>query len=386
MPAVVSGIAFATSGLILFYGRLAYLEDLVVLALTLGFLVLARADRLTFRWGLVAGIFFAIAIGTKPDAAFAVAGILLALALFMRRGTWRWIGGCLAVIALAGAAWAVFVWLPNRDAVSIDIQIWPQNTLPLNPIEWVVRAVIYPFRSDGVVGWMLGPLLVVAGAAVAAIVSLRKRLTATEVRLALASLGWLAIGFGILLIVSYRPNRYAIQNVPALAVLVAIALSVVHRWLDERAARPNGVTANATSEAPTVGQRRRFSTTSLLAAAAVVLLTAPGIVLYASWMKGATYTVPAIENQFATTVPDGQTVAGYPAALFFLKSHAIAITTGPLNPALANADPYATGVRWYLQDRSDPAPIGVPASEWSARQTVTCAVWRGSDICLFKVP
>ncbi len=387
VPAIVAGVAFATSGLILFYGRLAYLEDLVVLGLTLGFLVLARTDRLTFRWGLVAGVCFAIAIGTKPNAAFPVAGILFALAVFQRKGTWRWIVGCLAVIALAGTAWAVFVWLPNRAAVSIDLQIWPQNTLPRNPIQWVVQALAYPVRSDGVVGWMLGPLLALAGAAVAAIIGLRKRLTAAEGRLALASLGWLVFSFGILLVVTYRPNRYVIQDVPALAVLVAVALSAVRRWLDERAAALNEVTPDAAPEAPTAGQRRlRFSTANLLVIAAVVFVSAPGIVQYASWMNGATYSLPQIENQFANTVPDGQTVAGYPAALFFMKSYAIAITTGALNPALENADLYATGVRWYLQAQSDPAPIGVPASAWSARQTMTCAVWRGYTSCLFKVP
>lgn len=385
--AVVAGLAFAACALILYYGRLAFLEDLVVLSLTLGFLVLARSDRLSFRWGIAAGICFAVAIGTKPNAAFPVAGIFAALAVFQRRDTWRWIVGCLAVVFLAGAAWAVFVWLPNRDAVSIDIQIWPQNTLPHNPVQWVVQALAYPFRSDGIVGWMLGPLLIAGAAALAAIAGLRKRLTPVEARLALAAFGWLVFGFGVLLIVTYRPNRYVIQDVPALAILVAVALSVARRWLAERAAATDEGASSARPQRPTSAPARTqpSAAPNLLVLATVVLLCTPGIVQYASWMKSATYSLPEIQNRFAATVPDGETVAGYPAALFFLKSHAVTITTGPLDPALAHADLYAAGVRWYLAPDNGAAPIGVPADVWTARRTVECDMWRGASYCLYKL-
>lgn len=387
--AVLAGVAFAMSGLILFYGRLAYLEDLVVFALTLGALVLARGDRLTFRWGLVAGLCFAIAIGSKPNAAFPVAGILVTLAVVQRKETWRWIAGCLAAIALAFVAWAFFVWLPNQDGVALDLRIWPQNTLPHSVGSLLRRLVTLDYfrNSDGVVGVMLGPLLALAGAALAAIVLLRKRLTAAEGRLVLASVGWLAAGIGILAVVTYAPNRYAVQDVPPLAILVAVGLELVFRWFREREDATDEAASGASPEAPPLVRRRRknaaTAATVVLVVAALVGSSAPGLVQYAKWMDGATYTLPASQDQLANVVPHDATVAGDFTALLFMKSHSI--TTGS-HPALAHADFYATGVRWYVQPDSVAAPIGVPATAWTAREKVVCAPWHGTTFCLYKVP
>lgn len=387
--AVLAGIAFATSGLILFYGRLAYLEDLVVLALTLGALVLARGERLTFRWGLVAGLFFALAIGAKPNAALPVAGALVTLAVVQHKETWRWIAGCLAAVALAFAAWAFFVWLPNQDAVALDLRIWPQNTLPHSVGALLRRLVTLDYfrNSDGVVGVMLGPLLALGGAALAVIVVLRKRLTAAEGRLVLASVGWLAFGIGILTVVTYDPSRYAVQDVPPLAILGAVGLELVFRWFREREDAPDEAASSDSPEAPALVRRRRKSATAVtvvLVGAALVCSSAPGLVQYARWMDGATYTLPASQDQLANVVPHDATVAGDFTALLFMKSHSI--TTGS-HPALAHADLYATGVRWYVQQPdSVGAAIGVPAKAWTARAKVVCAPWHGTTFCLYKVP
>ena len=68
-PALLGGIAFATSTLVLFYGRLALLEPLVALGLTFGVVLLATAgDRRPILVGTVAGLAIAGAIGTKALA------------------------------------------------------------------------------------------------------------------------------------------------------------------------------------------------------------------------------------------------------------------------------------------------------------------------------
>ena len=398
-PAVFAGLAFASSGLVLVYGRLAFLEDLVVLGLVLGTAVLARDDRLSLRWGAVSGACYAVAIGAKPSAGFAVAGILVAVAALAWPGrpARRWLAGALAVIVVAGLAWAAVVWLPNCDAVTLDLKIWDPQSFSLSPGDMVRSAWEYlTHDSDGLYGKMLGPLLALGAAGLAAVVLLRGRLGSAQSRLAAVSIGWLVLGFGILLIASYRPNRYVLPLVPPLAILAALGLHLGRQWLSDRlAARSAGLPGGAAPRPragggvePTPRIRRASErwAAPLLVVAVTVAAAAPGLVWFGSWARAATYDLPAIQDRFASAVPAGETVAGRESALFLMKSRAITVITQPGGGPANGGDLYAAGVRWYVLPVNDPAPPGVSAAVWAARQQVMCGEYGGETECLFHVP
>jgi hypothetical protein len=393
--AAVAGLAFAGSGLILIYGRLAYLEDLVVLAVTIGALAVASDRRLNVRWGTFSGVWFAVAIGTKPSAAAPIAGIVLALAIvygLRDRRVLRWIAGVAIAVGLAAIAWLLLVWLPNRDAVAMDLRIWEQVKLNLTP--GAAARSIYHYltnQNDMLLPIFLGPLLALAAAGSVAIVALRHRLGTAEARLAVLAAGWLIVGFGVLAITTYRPNRYAIPLVPALAILTAIGVHLAAGWLAERRAGGTGATAADGSEAASsssalsgrVSGDRRFG--PALAGLVVVAAVAPGLAWYGNWARHATYDLPSIQDRMATLVPDGQQVGGRESALFLMRSGAVTLITQPGGGAANNGDLYATGVRWYVLPANDPAPKGVPAAVWSARESAACGTYGGVTECLFHL-
>jgi 4-amino-4-deoxy-L-arabinose transferase-like glycosyltransferase len=394
--ATFAGVAFGASGLILFYGRLAFLEDMVVLGLTLGTLVLARESRLSLRGGVLAGICYAVAIGTKPSALFSVVGILFAMGLvwgWRDRATRHWIVGSTAVIAIAGLIWAIAIWLPNQAAVAIDVKIWPPYQWNLTPVELFNSIKAYlTGKSDHIFGVMLLPLIALGAAGLVAIATLRKRLGQAEATLAVAAFAWAAFGFGILMVVSYRPNRYVVPLVPSLAILAAIGLHLFIGWLRERLAARESEDERAGEETHTGravrAVRARRLAPNLIVTAAIVVAVAPGLAWYGNWARHATYDLVAIQNQFADAVPPGEMVAGGDSALFLMRSRAKTVVVG-LNTNEGNL--YAQGARWYLlaSDAANPndaaIPTGVPEAVWATRERVMCASWRGGTECLFHL-
>lgn len=401
--ALLAGLAFAASGLVLVYGRLAYVEDLVVLAITIGTLVIVTDRRLTLRWGLLSGACYAVAIGAKPSAAVAATGIVLALDLVWsrhERAVQRWILGVVTAVVFAGLAWVVVIWLPNRDAVAMDLRIWEQirfSLAPADAIHSIWRYVVS--ENDHLYGPLLGPLLFLGAASVPAIAALRGRLNGAEARLVVACLGWLILGFGVLLIASYRPNRYVVPLVPPLAILTAIATHRIGEWLTERfraPAAPSTVEREAEDPdlpggdpAAHLRPRGPWGARRLVAPAFVVLVTVvavtPGLVWYASWASNATYELPRIQDRLASVVPEGERVAGRESALYLMKSKAVTLITQPGGGAANNGDLYAGGVRWYVLPTDDPAPVGVSAAVWSARERIFCAEYGNLNECLFHV-
>jgi 4-amino-4-deoxy-L-arabinose transferase-like glycosyltransferase len=386
--AAFAGLAFAASGLILFYGRLAFLEDLVVLGLTLGTMVLSRGSRLTLRDGLITGLCYAIAIGTKPSALFSVVGILLAMGLvwgWRDPGIRRWIVGSTAVIVIAGLIWAIAIWLPNRAAVAIDIKIWPQYQWNLTPVSLFDSVKAYlTGKSDHIFGFLLLPLIGLGSAGLLTILALRKRLSDVEAKLALAGFAWAAFGFGILMVSSYRPNRYVVPLVPSLAILAAIGLHLFTGWLRERLAARSAKVEEAGEdiEAAPAARIRRWGP-RLVAAFAIAIAVAPGLAWYGNWARHATYTEVALQNKYADAVPAGELVVGdSDAALFLMRSHARTVIIG-----LANmGDLYSEGARWYLLWEPAQRPVGVPEAVWAAAEQVTCSSWRGGTKCLYHLP
>lgn len=391
--ATFAGVAFGASGLILFYGRLAFLEDMVVLGLTLGTLVLARESRPSLRGGVLAGLCYAVAIGTKPSALFSVVGILFAMGLvwgWRDRAMRHWIVGSTAVIAIAGLIWAIAIWLPNQAAVAIDVKIWPPYQWNLTPVELFNSIKAYlTGKSDHIFGVMLLPLIALGAAGLVAIATLRKRLGQAEATLAVAAFAWAAFGFGILMVVSYRPNRYVVPLVPSLAILAAIGLHLFIGWLRERLAARESEDERAGEETRTGrAVRARRLAPNLIVTAAIVVAVAPGLAWYGNWARHATYDLVAIQNQFADAVPPGEMVAGGDSALFLMQSRAKTVVVG-LNTNEGNL--YAQGARWYLlaSDAANPndaaIPTGVPEAVWATRDRVMCASWRGGTECLFHV-
>lgn len=367
-PAALAALAVATSGLVLYYGRLVYQEDLVVLCLAAGVLTLGRFERdAAFRWGLLGGLGLALAIGTKPSAAFAVAGILIALALAGRRAraTWRWLGGAVLVIALAGLGWALLIGLPDRSQVEAVLRIWPPFTWPTTPGAALRRVVGYATGNDGAVRLCLA--LVIAGAAGAVVVIAgRARLEPAGGRLVAAAVGWLGGGLGILALASYRPNRYVLPMLPAAAILAAAGLWLAAPWLRGR-----------------LPGARRVVAAGLVA----TLVAAPGLLAYASWVRDTPSTLPAIQDRMARLVPSGVVVAGADSALFLMR--APVVTTITREGISGNSgDLYdSAGVRWYLTNR-DVAPYAVtlPPGAWAARRLAGCERWFDATDCLYEVP
>ena len=216
--------------------------------------------------------------------------------------------------------------------------------------------------------------------------------------LVVACLGWLILGFGFLLIVSYRPNRYVVPLVPPLAILTAIATHRVGEWLDEhfhaRARRgPRtggggcglaGCGPRLPTAAPSPAALDVWSAPAFVVLVTVVAIT-PGLVWYASWARNATYELPRIQDRLASTVPEGASVAGRESALYLMKSKAVTLITQPGGGAADNGDLYAEGVRWYVLPADDPAPLGVSAAVWSARERIFCAEYGNLNECLFHV-
>jgi len=373
--AAFAGIAFAASGLILVYGRLAFLENMVVLGLVLGSVVLARDERLGFRWGIVSGVCYAVAIGAKPSAAFAVAGILVAVAILASHdhASRRWVAGALTAIAVPGLLWATVIWLPNRDVIALDLKIWAPENLNFAPLGMLKSAWHYVINdNDHIYGTLLGPLLGLGAAGFFTVAFQRRRLTRSQARLALVAIGWLAAGFGVLLIASYRPNRYAVPLVPPLAILAALGIQLASAWLVER--RPGAGLASGRWMA------------GALVLAVTVATAAPGLAWYASWAHGATYNLPDIQARFASAVPAGERVAGRESALFLMRSDAVTLITQPGGGPANQGNLYAQGVRWYVLPADDPPPPGVSAAIWASRQSVECAEYGGVRECLFHVP
>ena len=384
--ATFAGLAFGFSGLVLFYGRLAFLEDLVVLGLTLGVLVLARDTRLNLRGGLLSGICFAAAIGTKPSALFAVVGIIAAMGAvwgWRDSGMRRWIAGSVGVIVACGLLWLVVIGLPNQAALAIDVKIWPPYKWNLTPATLIVSTGGYLIgRNDNLYSYALLPLIGLGFGGLLSIVALRKRLGQTQARLAVAAFAWAAFGFGILMVVSYRPNRYVVPLVPSMAILAAIGLNLLLAWLRERLATRTETGRAADSDAAAApSDRRRRPMPGAVATVAIILAVAPGLAWYGNWARGARYDLVAIQNQFADAVPPGQIVAGGSSALFLMRSKAKTVIVGLAN----TGDIYAQGARWYLLPVDATAPEGVPDSVWEARERATCANWRGGEMCLFHL-
>ena len=366
LPAVVAGVGLASSALVLYYGRLALLEPMVMLCLIAGLAGFLWRSEAWLIPGVVTGICLSLALATKPSSAAAAAGIVLGGALAASR-TPGWAvpvrRGVVAagVIAIAAAAWWALVQsIPGAwDAI---LRIWP-NQLPASSLAEVVdRVVSYPVESDGAVR-LAAPLLI-GGAIGLAMVAARWRSLAIPHRVLVgACLGWIVVGFAVLMVVPYRPNRYVVPLLPPLAVLAAFGMWAVLAALGPRLSRPRALA---------------------LAGLLVLALAAQGSWHLLRWTGRATYALPRIQAELLATMTDGHAVQGAGPTMAMRVPVPAIVTRTNLN----TGDLYAThGVRWLLTNRE-----GVPAwadrhpDAWARRELIRCYPWPSGEACLVHVP
>ncbi len=394
LGAAVATAGLAGSALFLYYGRLAYLEPLVVLWLIVAELALAR-EHPSIAAGVVAGLAVALAVATKASAVAAAGGLLAGVAVAgagdpaVRRA----LGAAVASALLMAIAWAIIFALPHAAALATDLRIWATEPPPHGLDQLVTRIVTYAARSDGAIPLAL-PLLV-AGAAGALLALARySRLDPVRRRVALGSMGWFAAGMAVLLVVPYRPNRYVVPLLPPLAILAGLGFAILLDWV-RRAPGRGGVASvrgagQAADAAPAGGDASARAPTGVaaaLAAAVVALLLAvPGLALDAGWMANTPSTLPQIQAEVAAIVPPGSTVQGDLAPILAMRARAVTIVSRPATNVNAG-DLYATrDVRWVLTNGPAPRWATLHEAAWAARTRELCVSWGPGTTCLYRLP
>jgi 4-amino-4-deoxy-L-arabinose transferase-like glycosyltransferase len=363
-PALLAGLAYGTSTLVLYHGRLALLEPITGLGLAVGCVALATGgDRRPNLAGVVAGLGFAVAVGTKAVALPPVAGILAGVLLLawrrpeLRR---RWL---VSIVSLAAAAlaWVVLVLLPNASTVAAVATTLPPQPLPAGVAE-ALAAVKHFLLDDGVRASL--PLLV-GGAigGVAAILGWRSSAPAAQALL-LAAGGWTVVGIGVLALVPYSPNRYLEPMLPPLGILVGLGAAAIARRL------------------PSTGRPRA---TPLLYASALALLTIPGLAAYAAWMRSTPATATEAQATFAELLAPGAAVEGTYAPMFAMRGTGETLST---EFGTNRGDLYETrGVRWLvLSDGEVPAWTALHPDAWAARRPLLDAAWGPHHVTLYVLP
>lgn len=363
-PALIGGVGLAASTLLLYYGRLAILEPMVVLFLVLGFfLLLGGWPRTPLPGGIAAGAALAMAVATKPSAIFAVSGMLLAALLAGAEvtGLRRRVAVSMAVIVAAGLAWSAVV-LAQPGLLSSILRIWPRQELPRSLSALWERVVEYVPNSDGALA-AAAPLLVGAAAGLVLGIVRWRGLEPSRRAMLAAAIGWLAAGLLILVVVPYRPNRYVVPLLPAMAIITAVGVALAA----ERFAR--------------IGRRLRF----VAAATLVVAMAVPGVFSVASWTSVATYRLPAIQARMLELVHAAAPMEGASAPTLAMRVPApVIVPSFGVNAGDLYAD---YGVRWLLTAReSQPAWAGDHPDRWSAREVVECFDWPPAEVCLVRLP
>lgn len=363
-PALTGAVGLATSTLLLYYGRLAVLEPMVVLFLVLGFSLLFNCrPRRPLAGGIAAGSALALAIATKPSAGVAVAGMLAGA--FMAGsgfpGLRRRAGVAAAVIGAAGIGWLAVV-LPQPGLLASILRIWPQQQLPVSAAQLWERALAYATSSDGAVP-AVAPLLIGAVAGMLLGVRNWRGLEPPRRAMLVAAAGWFIAGLLLLIVVPYRPNRYVVPLLPALAILTALGAAMI------------------VDRARVARRRVRLA----VATASVLAMAAPGLVAVGGWTSMATYRLPAIQERVLALVDDPAPMAGGPAATLAMRVPAPAIV--PMFGINAG-DLYAEhGVRWLLIGPTmAPAWADLHSAAWSAREVIECFEWGSGEACLVRVP
>lgn len=382
---LVAAIGFATSTLILYYGRLAYAELLVAGLLVAGaLLTVARDGGSPGRGGLLAGAALALAVLSKPTGVSPALGVLLGVAVSGRldRPTRSWLAGAFVAGIAAAVGWFAVAWLPDPEALQTTLRILAPQALPGDLGGLARQAVTYAFRNDGAL-LASAPLLLagIVGAAAALWAWRRPAVAGGEagadaeaadswqrasLTLAAAAAGWFLAGLAVLLVVSYRPDRYVVPLLPALAILGAVGAGLLWRGLSRR---------------PTLA--------ASLVGLILVALAAPGLVSHAGWVVGSSPTLPAVQGAARSAIVDGAAVEGIYAPAVAMSAPVPILVSRP-DSGVNRGDLYAeAGVRWVVAGPDErPGWVDLHPEAWAGRREVLCFPWGASAerVCLFQVP
>ena len=361
----VAALGVAANALVLYYGRLAFLEPLVTFFLVAGAALLALAPyRASFALGLAGGALLGLAIATKANAGFAVVGLLVGMTLagsFRDPRTRRRVGGAAAGILLVGAGWLLVVALPNWSAVVADLKIWAQPAGPVDAAELLVRLAKYPRESDGAVAFSL--MLLIAAVAGAVYARRRWRTYDRGLRLLIGgAAGWFAAGTFVLMAVDYRPNRYAVPLLPALAVLAAVAA-----WELAWMLRRDGAARVAAMAVLSIG------------------LVVPGAVAYTGWAASASQQGLALQAALVRQIPPGEGVEGELAPMLALTTRSSIFVSRPADGIDEGDLRTERNVRWVIV-RPGQAPAWVNPVAWARSSVASCFDWGGRRQCLVRIP
>jgi hypothetical protein len=375
--ALVSGVAYGTSALILFYGRMAYLEPMAGMFLTAGVLTILSIDGTRpGRWGVLGGLSLALAAGTKatvlPTVIVVVA--IAAVAAIRLPTARRWAAGAGGAVILAGLAWLVLVGLPNREAVTNVVdRIYPRPR-PFSLRALIGRALLYPRGHNDHALRLMAPVLIAgAGGTVVGIARIRQLSVGTGLLL-VGTLGAFVVGFGSVAVGLGAANRYVVFLIPLLGILAAPLVA----WILERLAGRNG------AREP---DRPHSIPAWLVAGGLAILLAAQGVALHAAWMRDGTRTLVAIQAEAARTIPPGTIVAGGYAGLVAMTAPVrVIVPCCGRNPVNAG-DLYAAGARIWA-NLSAPTWASAHQAAWDARRPSGCLTWSRSQkrLCLEALP
>lgn len=355
LAALVAGLAFGCATLVLGHGGTALLEPLVALLVVGGFVALTsgRGDGSA----LFAGLLLAAAIATKPSALLMAAGIVGG-SLVARVGVRR-ISLAVAAVAAWAAGAGLALLLADPSALDAARRIWA-------PIEWPAgigeawQALLdWPQESDSVapLAW---PLIV---AGIIGLATAWRRSSALRRREVVVILGWFAVPVVVLLFASYRPNRYLLPVLPALALLAGIGAAQV------------------------IGMLRAAPVRIAVAAAFMVLVAAPGIATWAGWVASGSEEIARAQSEVAELVPAGAAIQGDLAPILGMSSEARLLTSRP-DDGINGGDLYETaGVRWVIgTPDSTPEWAAMHAEAWAARAERLCLALGGAQVCLYELP
>ena len=377
--AIAAACAVTFAPLTLFYGRLALLEPPVTLALTIGAVLAIRMDGTSRRrWAVALGSALGLALLLKVNAATGVIAILglVAVEALRDRDLRSRLGIAIVTIAawlLAGAA----VILPRLDEVRPSLSVLPRFAIPHGPGEWLRNVVALVRSGDHV---LAGASALWVGTAIALGILLvgwrwadrnGGALPRGTRRVAALGLAWAGLGLLGVASFEYQPNRYLVPILPAFALVIGAAVSIVDRHLRRR----------------TPGRRSIPLASTILTIGVVAGLVLPGISLD---MSRAFTGRRAIDGQaaVAAVLPEGARVAGVTAPLFAMTS--VATATLPLEGTTMNdGDLYAAGYRWALgSDARMPSWLAGHDDVWAARRVHWCTTWGRTDgrVCLIELP
>jgi hypothetical protein len=390
LPALLAAALLAGADLVLEYGRLALVEPLVVLLLTIAFVLAVRAPWRPSPWaGAGLGAALAAAVSVKAIAllpAVAMLAVVLVAAL-ARRDRRALAMGLVAVgvAVAAGLAWLLAVALPNLDRLRTGLEIWPEVSYLAAP--WTLAGRLWRYLAAGSDGaaWRSLPLLLAAALGLVALAASWRRL-APAARDALLTGGlwgiglWAAVGAGDYLPTHYiAPNRYVVPALPGLAVLGGFGLAWLAGAVTRRPAGPAAETRSLGRSLPA----GRAAVAVALALAVVIT----GAARYLAAASGSGHQRERDQRTLAAALPPGAVVFGAYAPTLLFDTRARLISTWP--PAGANVDdPVGRfGVSHVLAagpaDPADPT-IQVPAfRDLDGQRPLATVRWGGQTIRLY---